>query len=431
MDYIIAIIVASLAFFALFKAKLFASKHIKRSWIGIAFGVKLMLAIAMVFIYSRNEKVEQKADIFRYYADAKVISQSLYNEPSAFLKLVSGIDADDAALDVYYIQMNNWDYSYNTKLFSNNRLLIKLLSIVDVLFFGSYWAIVVFFSFISFIGLWWIFSFFSRQISTDPKLIFGIVFFIPSIAFWSAGVLKESMIIFFLGLLLNCFYQALKGRKAIVRAMMLLLSIYFLFMLKAFVAMLLLPAILGYLWNRFFPKQRSLIPYFIMYFVAFSLASESGKYLDTGLFDLMVEKQIAFTDLAMAEDAQSLITPIYFEPNSISIAANSPIALVNSLFRPVFWEVNSPMMAMASFENFFLFLLVLLIIIFPRKNIENANLLWFGLTFSLSYLILIGLTTPVLGAISRYRIPGLLFLAISLIQVIDLEEIKGLISRKK
>jgi hypothetical protein len=46
-------------------------------------------------------------------------------------------------------------------------------------------------------------------------------------------------------------------------------------------------------------------------------------------------------------------------------------------------------------------------------------------------LILIGLTTPVLGAISRYRIPGLLFLAISLIQVIDLEEIKGLISRKK
>jgi hypothetical protein len=341
------------------------------------------------------------------------------------------ISSDSEELLPYYQKMDNWAYSFGSKLYANNKLFIRYIALISIISLGSYSGVVVITVFLSFTGLFWIFRFFNSNIKDDKWLIFFIVFLTPSIAFWSSGILKESLLIFLIGLLINCGSLALRGRKPFIRIIIVAISLIFIFEIKAILALILIPAILSYLWNHYFPKQRTIIPYFMVFFIAFSIASESDKYMSTGVFDLLKNKQEGFVYVAQRDKSQSLISPIDFQANSLSIASNSPIALINSLFRPAFWEANNLQSYFASFENTALFLSIILIIIFPRKEIENKNLLLFTLSISLSYLIIIGLSVPILGAISRYRIIALIFLEMSLIQIININRIKELILNKQ
>ena len=56
---------------------------------------------------------------------------------------------------------------------------------------------------------------------------------------------------------------------------------------------------------------------------------------------------------------------------------------------------------------------------------DKSNVFVCCLLFSLSTLILIGLTTPVFGAIVRYKVPTLPVIMILLLCVIDIEKIKS------
>ncbi len=429
MDYIIGIFFLLAAIFAIYKIKMFGTKGISKQWFIIAFAVKVILAAIMFSMYSRNIEVRKNADIFRYYKDSKVISNTLKSNPANYFKLMLGYDNQNSDLLPYYKSMNNWEYSNNNQLFSNNRLIIRFLAFINIFTFGSYFADIVIAIFLSFMGLFWIFRFYNYHIDNRKWIIFAIVFFFPSIAFWSSGILKESLLFFALGLLLNCGNYALKKQKPILRTIIVFIALSIIFNIKAFVFFILLPPLIAYLWNKFKPGRRTIIPYFILSFIAFSFASESSKIIDTGVFDLLINKQLDFTEVAINTKANSLISPILFNATPLSVVLNSPIALINTLFRPMLWETTNLQMTAAAMENLLLLILIFLIVIFPSKNVNNKNLFWFGLVFSLSYMVIIGLSTPVLGALSRYRVPALLFLLLSLVQLIEIDRIVELFKK--
>ncbi|RLD43210.1 MAG: hypothetical protein DRI86_10380 [Bacteroidetes bacterium] len=430
MNYIIIIIFIALSFYIINKTLIYRTKSIPKLWINIAFSIKLLAAMAMIIIYSRSEKIKSDADIFRYYEDSEVIFSALQNgEPIAYLKLITGVNSDDSSLDKYYIQINNFEHQEENNL-TSNRLFIRYIAFLSIFTLGTYGGIVVITSFLAFTGLWWIFLFFYSKLKKLKWVIFGIVFFTPSIVYWTSGILKESLLILAISLIFNCGNYALQGKHPIKRIFILILAFTVIFNIKPFLLLILIPPVLAYLWLHFRPTQRALIPYFMMFFIAFSFVSESGKYMDIGIYDLLLEKQLQFTELALSEDSGSLVSPIMFQANSLSIATNSPIAIINTLFRPMFWEANNIMALFASFENLAIIILILLIIIFPRNNVDDPSLVWFTFIFSISFFIIIGLATPVLGALSRYRVIGLLFFLLGLIQLLDIEKIKNIISIK-
>ena len=431
MKITITLFFIAIAFFAIYKIKMYGAKGISKHWFAGAFAIKLLLAGLMIFMYSRTPKIKKNADIFRYYNDAQVIYKSFKTQPSAFFKVMFEYKTDSPELKPIYQKMHNWDYSYGSRFYSSNKLIIRLIALFSIITFGSYGAMVVLILFLSFTGLFWIFRFFSSKIKHRNILIFILIFLTPSVAFWSSGILKESLLIFFIGLVLNCGNFALKGRKPIPRTIIVLLALFFIFQIKAIILLLLLPSLMAYLWNHYLPNQRTIIPYFILYFVGFSIASGSENFMDKGLFNILKDKQIGFIEIGHQYNANSMISPILFDANSISIAANAPIALINSLFRPAFWEANNLQSYASATESFMVIISVLLIIIYPNKEIYHKNLLLFSFSFALSYLIIIGLTTPILGAVSRYRIISLIFLEMSLIQLINLDKIEEALHIKR
>lgn len=110
------------------------------------------------------------------------------------------------------------------------------------------------------------------------------------------------------------------------------------------------------------------------------------------------------------------------QPTISSFLKNVPGALVNTLFRPHLLEARTPFMLMAAGENLIL-LSLLLFCIFFFKRPSSPPLFWLSIFFVLTLFILIGLVTPVLGALVRYKMPALPFLAAAMLMIIDKEKL--------
>jgi hypothetical protein len=116
------------------------------------------------------------------------------------------------------------------------------------------------------------------------------------------------------------------------------------------------------------------------------------------------------------------------DTNPMSIIEATPIALTNALFRPFPWEIRSPFMALSGLENLLIALLVFVIIVNFQGNVLSHPIFYLALSFALVILVLTGLTTPVIGAIVRYKVPALPFLVCGLMALINTDRIESKIS---
>ena len=424
LHYLVNIFFAAAAFFAIYKIKMFGTKGISKHWFAGAFAIKLIAAFALWFIYTQHYTDRSKADIFRYYDDARVFKHLLKDHKTEYFKFFVQEKSSDKEVNVVLKYTNNWETHNKNRFFGNNRFIIRVNMLLNLISLNSYGVHAIIFSFLAFMGLFWIFRFFYRQLPERKWLIFLAVFGFPSIVFWSSGILKESLVFFFIGLILNCGSYALKGRKPIARSILVLVAFFFLFQIRAIIALIFIPIALGYLWNYLRPQRRSFLPYFILLFISLSLLSESKRITGTDFYGILVEKRMAFEQVGQENNAGSMILSAQFDADGISVLKSTPIALINSIFRPTPWEAHGQLMWMASLENVLLFLVLVVLVVFPNPEIKSPNLLWFALLFALANLIITGLTVPILGAISRYRIIGLLFLLMAFVQLINFNKLK-------
>lgn len=115
------------------------------------------------------------------------------------------------------------------------------------------------------------------------------------------------------------------------------------------------------------------------------------------------------------------------EPLRPSLAAfvrASPQAIFRSLFRPFPWEGKNPLLLFPALENLLMIVLLIFVLLYFRRP-ENPALAGFCFSFALLLLVVMGLTTPVLGALVRYRIAAQPFLLVALLLLIDTSRIKG------
>lgn len=292
---------------------------------------------------------------------------------------------------------------------------------------------------------------------------------IPSVLFWTSGLLKEPILFLGLSLLFRgAFAEERRARRIITSSIGVLLLIG----IKPYVLISMLPAIIFYIAFKYLKKYKLFGAILIVIILASSILVLFPKKVDTAVH-LITRKQQDFKNIAKGgiyalngaegfyyfEPRQikdvvindktvtikksidvylvdvggikspvplrlsdtSMEYPIYFMRNKsngyinipqindsfVQLLKNIPTALCNSLFRPYFNDPGGWLKYPASIEVYLVFMFLLLAIIRHRK-IETIDwglilsLLLFVLTLSLT----IGLVTPVLGAISRYRIPA-------------------------
>jgi hypothetical protein len=319
-------------------------------------------------------------------------------------------------------------------------LLIKITAVAELLTFNSYYAGSLFLSIYAFIGCWCIFSIYRYYYPALSYYIATPLFFLPSVNFWGAGILKDSLTLGTLGI---CFYTSIQ-LISIIRS----IKINFLLSGIFFFNALLLLNIKPYVFWSFIPflslilcRQLLQHPIFSIrfrwflgisiilglvciyyFFVLFS--PEANKYSITNILDFARNYRNELYAVTLSSTIYNMDNwMILPEPKNgywYEYIHWVMCGLLTAIFRPWIGESRSFVILIAGIENLGILLITLyacyrMIRHFKLVLLQKWPMLIEPGLFSLFYLCCMGLIAVNLGALYRYRLPGILFYLISMI----------------
>lgn len=412
-------IVIPLVLFIAFSALIIWGKHFKLAGIKskilvLLFLVKLFAGISLTMIYTHYYD-PATADIYKYYKGGLEIYRALEDRPSDYFKMITGIKADEPQLHQYYDAADFWYKEYDYGLYNDNRTMIRFNAILCLISNGNIWVHNVVMAFLSFLGSYWLLLGFKKFLRIKNSVLIVATFFIPTLLIWSSGLLKEGLVIFGLGAL---FLTAINIRQNFKwwHLIIFILSGIVLFLAKFYILLCILPSLLFILITTKYRLKRPLVILAPIVLLIVLIFSTSKYYSPLDLPLIIEQKQGDFVKMLNSmSDAGSTISIPDLEPNIGSFIINLPHAVFNSFMRPHIGEVTFGLSMLAAIENLLFLLFIVFVIIFYRKpSPPLKTVFWANITFVLFLFALVGLTTPNLGAMVRYKMPALPFLFLAL-----------------
>jgi hypothetical protein len=279
--------------------------------------------------------------------------------------------------------------------------------------------------------MWRLFVLFSRIYPHLTKQCSLCFLFLPSLLYWGGGIMRDTICIAASGWLFSSFYYFfVSGKRKWADLVILLISFYILYHVKAYIAIVISIVLIPWLVvllisNVKNTSSRKLLVAGILtlalIFIGVFLKDISGFINDkifSAITDTIVEAQKNYEMVSTGTDA-TLANFDDIQPTFTSIFSKIPIALNNALFRPYIWESAKPNIILSAIENTAILLFTLFTIfsrgpvVFFRKLFSN-QLLAVSFLFSLLFAIMIGLTCFNSGSMVRYKIPCLPFFCVSM-----------------
>lgn len=415
METVITAAYTAILLLVIAKLSFFKTGNVPVLWLCMVFLLKIAAGIFLGFLY---RTYFNGGDTFLFFDNGNKMFDVLKENPSDFLKLVTGF-GNDPSLDKYYSRLsdwNNYDFFYN-----DSRTIIRLNALFRIFSFGIYNVHVVFFSFLSLIGLNGLFKIFYDVAPEKKKEIFAAVFLIPSVIFWTSGILKESVLMFVIGIFLYSIYQIINKNFTINILLMIIVSIVFLLMIKVYVFVLLIPAVVAWIWAVKSEFKNVLLKFLCCYFVCSLLVwLLQFAHPELNIISIIYWKNHNFKVMSEYYGSGSYYNLPQLEQSVGGIVKNIPAALLNVFIQPTWNHLSNPFAYVAALEN----ILIIVIMIFSllyRNNLtsEQRVLFYFSFFFVLSLFILIGLTTPIIGSMVRYKTPALPFLLFMCVLLFD------------
>jgi len=297
-----------------------------------------------------------------------------------------------------------------------SRLLIRINAILNIIGFKSYGFNLISFIFIGFLGKILItrnlVKYYKRL---NPIILFWGLILFPSIMLWSSGILKEPLIIFSIGLILQSF--GVYNNKKWFSLILVVFGLAIIFKVKFYVFICFLPALVSFAISQNWKIKPLKVITLISIFLNFLLVILSTLKNSYNPLVILSNKQNDFIKLAEILNAGSSFKMASIDPNFVSFFSSIPMGIINGFFRPFPTDINKIIHVLPLIENIFLYVLIIYLVykLFSLKiNFEKVYLnVLLNSVFFISLLFTItGLSTPVIGALVRYKLPGTIFIII-------------------
>jgi hypothetical protein len=423
----------------------------------LAFGVKLGMAL-FFFAFPYNTMI----DSGHYMHDADALSRVLYQNPGDFLRIFLGFGDVQNLNEQYLANTTYWSHDKGW-IFSDTRNVIRVNAIFHWLAFHNPRVVLLFNVLACLIGLRWFYEGLSQLVKTKKNLLFLLIFFLPSTLLWTVNLSKEAFLLVGFGLLMRNVFT---GKQLHFSSF---IGILILFMFKPYVGAAFLLAWLVYVLlmqkNRtwrwaglaifflsgivFLGISRTKIAQFISQkqFDFINLA-EGGVWLevkgsavrikdsdtvhlqiheaDNKNFYALIEAEVvgekrvhqaAVENIKIAPSEReyyvlhrlpksgSYIELQPIDGNFSNLISSIPSALFNAFLRPTPKDPPNSLVKWYFVVETYFILLLLLFALTKIKNSKHINLIIFLGISSILVALIIGWTTPVLGAIVRYKLP--------------------------
>ncbi len=450
----------------------------------VLFLLKVTAIPVFYLVYKKMYGGIERFDAGKFYEDAKTINAFAKADPLGYLKLLFGLQNESPGTNLYdnfIIHTTQWDNGrIKDYLYNDNRVIIRVYSLLHFIAFNSYFVHALFSCFLSFIGIACIYRSIKEFFAGKEVFALLILCFLPALWFYTGALLKEGLVIFVLGNILYALKKIFSGQNTVAACMRLLFWVFISLFLKPYLLFFAL-----FFFGLFFSiyrsgkikhktfslticlalvifslnalslifKNRSLLQAAITHQRAFADASKGGIFLldaakfvrlefdsslvkKAGINDSLftIKKNVSYIywehthqqDTLFCSSNTDTITQfklvyqlpksgsnINVDPGSNTIFAVGVSCLYYSLFYPLFYNAKNLLQQLASLEN--LFIIISLLIVFTGL-IQNKKSRFIAIAFVLFALLLcflIGLTTPNSGAIFRYRSPAVIFILLA------------------
>jgi hypothetical protein len=496
---IVALLYFIIFCWVVYKLPFFKDAHISFKWISIILLIKIIGCYAYYRFYFSGNANGPQGDSYDTLTGSNIMFQAIYENPLDYIKMLFGIHSEletDALYNPYFDKINDWSQAKPADNFflNDNRTSVRFHAFIRLFSFGNYAVHALSMIIVSFSGQFAFYKTFKSYFPQKEKLLMAIIFFVPSVLFWSSGVLKEPLALCLMGFFLYSFFKLFIHHQYHLKTIFcLIVTVLSFVVLKPYILMLLiLPLIVFVLVQKLQVKKVALC-YAISLMTIFSVSLITLKFVfHKDVIKTIVVRQNDFINLSKggiffinttnyvrlnpndtnqytyvdAEKTTCKIKPhtklMYWKINNnndtifvndnqdtsvyrfvsscmpagsaismqrltysvSSFAKLLPIALYNVIAKPFFYDSHSSSELVASLENLCYILFFICCFVFHTRKPIDKNMLYLCISIAITAFLLIGLTTTVMGAIVRYKVPFIPFLLMIPLLYLDADILK-------
>ncbi|HKO80695.1 MAG TPA: hypothetical protein VJU78_09875 [Chitinophagaceae bacterium] len=388
-----------------------------------AFVVKVVgaMGIGMVYQYFYGF-----GDTFGYYNMGKFFLQAYNDGQASFREIFFTGDNEFYGNLGYQYNFSSW-YAFNPQTI----IVARFSALFSLLGGGYYFTTALFFALFSFAGIWQLFRTFFSLFPTLHKPLAWFILFLPSVFFWGSGLLKDSLSMTGLGFLtFNCF-QLFIRRKKIGQSLLLIgLSAYLVFLVKAYILFSFVPAVLMWVLFEYRKRIRNRAIKRLLLPVILILLVIGFGFLNNRLslvYENLALENVTKTALSVQQNIGA-----YESGSSYSIGQSDGSlfgflkmlfpALIVTLFRPFPWEISNIFSFISTLES--MFFIWFTIRTFRKAGVKqffnmvaNKPIVLFCFTFAIIFAIAVGIASQNFGTLVRYKIPCMPFYLVGVLLV--------------
>ncbi len=393
--------------------------------IGLFIKIFAGLAFALIYLFYYGG-----GDTVYYFLGSESIVKMVDKDMPTFFKLLWG----NHSLEVYsmFDRGTGWPLYFRDP---NSFAVCRFNVLFYLMGFGSYLGNTIIMNLILYFGVWRFYKMVVRIYPNNEKWLAIALFFIPSVVFWSSGILKDGWTLTaVLFMFTNLYYIFIAKEKVVNNLLWILFWSYIAFSIRPYIFYVTIGS--GLIWVGFAAvkaiESRFLRTIAMPFIILITWAAGVAILAQTST---MASKRYSSID-AMLETAQIIQDDLRkeyyggnrfdigaFEPTVRGVLSKFPVAVTAGLFRPFLWEANNILMLFSGIESVLLMLLILYLIIKTKvlgffKAVFSDTFMISLLIFAITFAFFVGLTTANFGALVRYRIPVLPFLFIVLFNAV-------------
>ncbi len=285
---------------------------------------------------------------------------------------------------------------------TRSNLIIKMLSIFDIFSRSSFFINALFYNFLMFFGPVALYRVFIKLLPSQKPVLIFCIFLLPSVIFFSSAIHREGLIFLATSMVVYHLFFMIKNNDYTIRnVLMTLFFLLVILLIRNFVFIIMLPALIAWIVAEKNPKYSFVI--FVGIYLLLGLLFFCSGYLPPA-YNLpahVSSRQLDFIQIAKRGASSININPLY--PGFRSFLNNIPQALNHSFMRPYLTEHVNFLYTLSAVEIFVYEIILLLFIFFRKKDVLFTPLMYFSVFLTVSMFLAIGYTIPIIGAIARYR----------------------------
>lgn len=399
------------------------------------FNLKIAGAIFITLLYNLYYV---GGDTTGYYNDGRLLNMVLLRNPAL-------------AMEMFFSNGNilTWSNSltegFDGFRFANDPatwLVCRIAGFVELFTFRSMLGTAMVFGFFS-ARLMWRFYETMKSIYPFARRNMAIaVLFIPNVLLWGSGIFKDTITLSFTLFAFVCLYNIFKLRQRVfINTLFLILMIYVVFIIKSYIIVTFLGAIMIWLLGLVKIKSKTLrillkpfviVLFSVVFYFAFDQFTQAFEkfsiesVLETAQKTGQYLKEVSESQDGSMYDIGTLVPTV---PGLLKLA---PSAINVTLFRPYLWESKKIIIFFSALESTFIlfFTLYVFLKVGPFKllfQILKDPILLSFFIFTVVLAMFVGLSSFNFGTLVRYKIPCIPLYLIVLGVVLKKHQVKMLI----